>query len=201
MEPGDLKGKTVEGPLLIGIGHQTGVGKDTFAKKLKNRLERWGVCVSIVHFADHMKDMACVFFEEYGMANSAYYEDYPEEKDEQLPGCCYTPRDLWIRYANEMRKANAGVWVECMRRRLGWLTLNGVIIIPDVRFINEFDFIRSSGGILIDMSTDDADNDCLQLDGSCDASCDWDYIIYNDFKPKTLKKHAKILAKSIEGIL
>jgi len=148
-------------PKLVGIHGHAGAGKDTL-KEL--------ICVDrpnffFYSFADPLKEAAAVAF---GIPLSAFYN--PETKE--LPNHYWgiTPRVIAQFLGTEMfreciPKLMPGIgdsfWVERMEMRLsncyvpedeGLIIPTDTVVIPDVRFQNEYDWIIANEGIIIHLT-------------------------------------------------
>jgi len=133
--------------ILVGIGHRDGVGKSTFANLLRKHLGGHGV--EIHPFADEVKRVCVDLFRPLGLKGAAYYESFPQEKDQPLP-CGKTPRDIWKAVGDGMRDIWGDVWWERNKSLLG-VNRSLAVIIPDVRKMNEVEYITRQGGWMIEV--------------------------------------------------
>jgi hypothetical protein len=120
---------------IIGLVGQKGVGKTTVAQHLVTRgyME--------ISFADTLKDSLCVLM---GVHREMF--DLPSSKEQPLWNSL-SPRQLMQRYG-DLAKALFGpdVFIDALRRRLA--TIDTPVVISDVRFAAEEDFVRSLGARL-----------------------------------------------------
>jgi phosphomevalonate kinase len=154
--------------MLIGISGKAGCGKDYITQNwiipfLQNELQK--SCLQL-SFADQIKVNVMT-------QNDIDYNDVYVNKTKdtrkllQLEGTEYGRmkhgKDIWIKYFSN--------WVDIFKKR-------GIknIITPDVRFINEIDYIKSNGGIVIRIIAPLRNEKRLQEESGGDIN------IYNDLK-------------------
>ena len=131
--------------LIVGFAGAKGAGKTSAAQVLVNRgFVRWS-------FADPIREMLVVFLAAYGIAEAearVLLSD-PYYKESGIPGIGKTPRCLMQTLGTEWGRKFVGgyVWVGLFGKR--WAANPGLVVVDDVRFDNEADFIRSSGGQVI----------------------------------------------------
>lgn len=146
---------------LIGIHGHAGVGKDTLADYIREKYENtWKLA-----FAGPLKK-ACV--ELFGLS----IENFNDPDLKEVPATYWniSPRQMAQFFGTQMVRENihhltggmpGDFWI---RRMIG--TLNGdldsieydeedTVLIPDVRFQNEYDWIISQGGIIIHITRPD----------------------------------------------
>lgn len=137
---------------IIGLGHYSRVGKDTFADYLRDAL--WagqpGIRVAKISLAYKLKQITHDLYAWAGMREPEFYEtpegaayrDIPLEKLGDK-----TPVQVWVDFGTKAVRNN--VWE---RTWLDYLlnTDHGVdvLIVPDVRFPNEFDVFLDAGAKL-----------------------------------------------------
>lgn len=138
-------------PTLIGIHGNAGTGKDTIAKYLHStRPNTWAEA-----FADPLKK-ACS--EMFGIPLDVFYD--PQKKAEYIIYWDKTPREILQYFGTEIaRHYDHDFWVRRMALELTGRSNSGVeytaedtVIITDVRFQNEADYIQSSGGYIIHLT-------------------------------------------------
>lgn len=187
-------------PLYIGMGHRKGVGKSYFARKLLKQLSKTmpDKHVVILPFAETMKDFAAGIFIGSDLHCGGYYEEHPEEKSKPtlVGDDMLTPRKIWIKFANAMREIDEDVWINHVKYAAQDQGAD-IVIIPDVRFENEANFINDEGGLLIHIDAPGVAKDD-DVDDVLEGSAVWDLRYVNDFKPKAMKQAAKDLAQIIE---
>lgn len=148
---------------LIGICGHARSGKDTVGAYLHaSRDNTWKLA-----FADPLKQAAATLF---GIPEDSFYEEDLKEVADPFWGV--SPRQIAQFFGTEMVRQNVGRLIPELGENF-WIrrliqTLNGtgdsvaydaddVVIITDVRFQNEYDWIISQGGIIIHLTRPGAD--------------------------------------------
>lgn len=150
-------------PKLIGICGHAGAGKDTVGDYLnKTRDNTYKLA-----FADPLKEAASAMF---GIPILEFYDSDYKEVPNDFWGV--SPRAIAQFFGTEMVRENLGrllpdvaenFWVTRMIHRLTGqgeqveYDEDDVVVITDVRFQNEYDWIVSQGGIIIHLTRDRAD--------------------------------------------
>jgi uridine kinase len=129
---------------IIAIAGNARCGKDTLGKNISNLLNEYGVNSSTYSFADELKKETDKFLIE--TLGISAYTDNDEEK--------LIIRPFLVFWGTEIRrKINPSIWVDKVFERI---KPNEVAIITDLRFENEFDFIKSNDGLSIYLSRIDS---------------------------------------------
>lgn len=172
---------------IIGLAYKKGVGKDTLANFLMTHLRctQPGLKVKKISFAAKLKDVTYQLYSWAGLQRGIYYESHREEKEIILPKIGKSARQIWIAAGNKFREIYSDTWID--------YALNGIkadiIIITDVRFINEAVSIQNTDGLLVKINRDGlikgTDPAEVELD-SWSAYTDWDYEIDNNGTLKDL---------------
>jgi len=143
---------------LIGIAGHAGVGKDTVAQYLHNKYQN----TYVEHFADPLKRACAAAF-------GVPLEDFsnPHTKNEET-FWGVSPRQIAQFVGTEMFRNGPAMlypdrgpthWVNLLEARLtgisalppdeGLYTAGDTVIIADVRFQDEYDWIQNNGGVII----------------------------------------------------
>lgn len=133
---------------ILGLGHYSRTGKDTFAKYLKAIGAESGLRVELRAFAQKLKQICHDLYGWAGLREAAFYET-PEGapyRDQVLPSLGMTPVDIWVKAGMAMREVYPDTWIDCVLRAPPECDL---LVITDVRFPNEAEAIRRAGGHLI----------------------------------------------------
>ncbi len=136
---------------IIAFGHRKGVGKSTASKFLTTHLrcEYPDLKIKEVSFAAKLKDISWQLFSWAGLKRGVYYETHYQEKEFLLPRLNLSPRNIWIGVGNKLREIYSNTWIDYA------LNVNAdIIIISDLRFINEAVAINSVGGTLVKINRD-----------------------------------------------
>jgi len=154
---------------VYGISGSKGHGKDTFA----NLILRVHPGFRILHFADSLKRMSTRIF---GLTNAQMNDPNlkeaplgrPLDMDPYVPAMCketglliqpagkvaHSPREVMQFFGTEyVRRAQDDYWVQRLLAEVG---TSHRILIPDARFLNETEALRSIGGIIIKIERIDA---------------------------------------------
>ncbi len=150
-------------PRLIGIHGKASSGKDTVALYLhKTRPDTY-----IEAFALSLKAAAAAMF---GIPEEDFYDSDVKEKVNEIWGV--SPRQIAQFFGTELVRNNIGrllpenfndFWVARLCNRITnqlddcCYELDDTIVIPDVRFQNEYEFVIDNGGIIIHLTRDGAD--------------------------------------------
>lgn len=139
---------------LIGVAGRAGAGKDTIA-------EWFGMAhdAVLVTFAHAIKDTIVRTFQDFGLT----WEHFRDRrlKEAEIPGIGRSPRELAQLLGTEFgRRASPTLWIDLLERRLRqnyiW-DMDGYVVVHDVRFDDEADWVRRNGGIIIHVERRGAD--------------------------------------------
>ena len=169
--------------LTIGLGHYRRVGKDSFANFLIEacRERDPSIVIGKRSFAYKLKQVCHELYGWAGLREPEFYESREGEQYREivLPEIGKSPRQIWIDMGAKAvrRHVYEPTWLDYLLK--GQHDLD-VMVIPDVRFPNEAEAIRKSGGVLVKVvrpgfgpGPDVADRALLGYDG-------WDYVIGGD---------------------
>ena len=162
--------------VLIGIGHKKRRGKDTAANRLvdAHKFER-------VSWADSLKESGRIIF---GFNDRQLYGDLKEVVD---PYWGFSPREALQRLGTDACRNHVDkeIWIKS-----AWLRVQKVweqnpntgVVIPDVRFKNEADFIKEHGGVLwkVDRDIPEDENSQHPSEIDLDDYDQWDLVIDNN---------------------
>lgn len=179
---------------IIAFGHQKGVGKDTAAKFLDTflRVNYPKLKIKNIGFADKLKDISYQLFKWGELKRGIFYETHYEEKEIVLPRLEKSPRDIWKLVGNKMREIDLYVWIDNVLKNVD----ADIIIISDLRFINEATEIKAAGGMLVKITRPNV------TQGTDPAEIDlkdwtyWDYFIDNRGTLQDLNKDIEQMAKN-----
>lgn len=125
-------------PTIIGIAGKARSGKDTVANFVVAHLGGY-----VYSFADPIRRMIA----QLGVDMSDPY--WQEHKEDIIPALGVSPRHMMQTLGTEWGREliNKDLWVAMARQRL--LHSGAGMVIPDVRFDSEAEWIRRAGGIVI----------------------------------------------------
>jgi dephospho-CoA kinase len=135
--------------LLIGVSGRKGSGKDTIGDYL---VKNYGFVR--VAFADALKK-ACKHI--FGLTNKQLYDDKSKEIVDEYWG--HSPREILQKVGTELFRVHLpelcefideGIWIRSVDRKIKNLQKLGHtrIVITDVRFDNELDYVKNMGGYI-----------------------------------------------------
>lgn len=156
--------------MIIAIGFRKQSGKDTVANML---LESYGY--SKVGISYRLKKFAV---ESLGLT----WEDAETESGKARYNSLFqcTNRELLQKIGHGFRKSfGEDIWLRMLKERLSQA---GNLVIPDLRYRNEFDFIHSLGGkcVRIDRKTAVRNTHISENQLALVGEKEWDYVIDNN---------------------
>ncbi len=133
---------------IIGIAGKARSGKDTVANYL---WERYGF--TRLAFADPVKMAAQIMF---GLNNDQTWN--PAFKEVEIPFWGMSPRQMFQTLGTDAAHTYFGndIWIKRLAVSLGALPEDDIVI-PDVRFESEADFVRGLGGVILHLERPDAE--------------------------------------------
>ncbi len=182
--------------MLIAIGHEAGVGKDTFARFIFDHMRHntRGLQMKREGFADALYDCCTRIYGWAGFKDRHYYDQHREEKEKTLPLLGKSPRELLIGVGNKLREFD----IECWSRPVIQGPHKGTLkIITDCRKIHEFEELLKIGAYLIRItkpeiqSTLDSDVDLLPFADK------WHIVIKNNGSRNDLHATAVELCNTV----
>lgn len=169
---------------LIGITGRAKSGKDTSAGIIREYFQNQNKSVDIYSFASPLKKIARDIFK-----FSDFELNTPDGKESHNNFWDITPRKFLQILGTDMFRNvfRDDVWLKCAEL---YLTDNmaDVIIIPDVRFNNEAEFIKKYKGIIIQIYRSNWENDFsghVSEQGIDDKYLNWS--IYNNYSINELR--------------
>jgi hypothetical protein len=181
-------------PVIIGLGHWSRSGKDTFANALIDILHEMDSTLRVGRrsFASKLKDVTHQLYGWAGLQDEAYYNDpaTEHERDVVLPALGMTPVEMWVKFGTPAVRDQVydATWVDYLLKTDHGLD---VMIIPDVRFSNEVKAIRDAGGHLIKVVRDGYGPKMTVADLALIYYTGWDNVIGD--RPPTLADGIKNL--------
>jgi hypothetical protein len=175
---------------IIGISGKIGTGKSTVAKFLiSEKLYNW----NIVSFANLLKNEASRKYR-FRIAD-AYSEEGKNLPVVLREGGSMTIRQLLQKHGSDMRSVDKDYWVNAMAVRLSMLSVYPGVVIDDVRFMNELEYVKSKNGKIIRLNPYpgyDKESD-HESETALDGYKDFDMT----FTPEYGRSHLREVAMSI----
>lgn len=181
--------------MIIGISGYKGSGKTTLGRALKHHLDDERENAIIDHLAEGFKRAVQVIF---GFDTDQIYGDNKETVDEFWG---VSPRWAMQTLGTEWGRVliSKDMWIKSLWVRVRGYHENGVhVIIPDIRFENEAQFVRDNGGILINILRDEVTpGDVHPSELGLTNWSDYDYTVYNNGSIEDLLTRAEEITQSI----
>lgn len=176
--------------MIIAIHGKASSGKGTVADIIGKLLPPY----SIISFADAVKNEVLNMFPQ---AQKECLFGPSEKRAEKLPESNLTHRDVLLRIGKLGRDVDPEFWIKKLNFSLSLYHFSCNIIIPDLRFKNEYQFCKESGHILWKIVRDDYtkidDESETELDDYQDSA--WDAIVDNNQGLEHLESQVKKLLK------
>jgi len=181
---------------VIGIGGFKRSGKDTFAEQLAHAVRQRGLVPVMTAFATAVRHAAAAA---YGVDESVFFD----AKDTIHPEWGITPRQMMINEGEGMRSIDPDHWIKVWRRRIAvYNRPELVIIVSDVRQLNEAVEIASLGGTLALMQRPDKEWDGTAVEWlahhfAAPPHGPFSAIVKNDGDVASLRRHADRIVRRV----
>jgi len=161
---------------IIGISGPARSGKDTLGDNIMSILKEWGIACQKVSFANELKKETDDFLKDK-IGISSFTQNDEEKK---------IIRPFLVTWGTHVRrKLNPDVWIDSVKNLLSDKVVS---IISDVRFENELEWVKKSGGYsifverydpegnLIPPANKEEEEHTMKLKSDCDCSFVWGSI-------------------------
>jgi hypothetical protein len=180
---------------IIGLGHYSRTGKDSFANYLVQNLLSTDLRVVKRPFAWKLKEVAHDLYAWAGMREPEFYET-PEgaiARDVVLPALEMTPVEVWVKLGTPAIREQVydKTWIDYV---LKGTRDTDILIIPDVRFPNEIEAIREAGGTAIKVVRPGYGPRNTVADRKLLGYAGWDYVIGGEGTMTSLNRWAATFA-------
>lgn len=183
-------------PFLIGISGYKRTGKDSVCSILLDLFKDNAIEAERRAFADALKEevvdfLAYYFNDKYTWKQ--YYEmTTSDEHKEKF-------RPLWQWWGSEGRRWLDGenYWIDLFDEFFYQETEASVGIVPDVRFVNEAEYIKNKGGVMIRVNRPHYNGDSHISENNLNDYNNWDYVVVNDGDLEALKVSVENIYKDI----
>lgn len=176
--------------ILIGISGKKTSGKTTCAEIIKELFPNKTI---IINFGDAVKESLKVIFD---FSDSELYGDDKEKVNEFWN---ITPREVMQFYATDLMRnqmlikfnnIGTNLWVKCVEKKINKLLDKDIIvIIADLRFMNEYEMIKRYNGITLRINRNNTEiYDKHQSEIELD-NVKFDYNISNNSTREDLKEN------------
>lgn len=186
--------KKLKLPKIIGISGVARSGKDTFCLLSAKRLNKSKQAAMRCAFADNVKaDLHQLLIKKAGLSA---YTDIDKEKE--------LIRPLLVAYGtNLMRKMDPEYWIKRLDLTIkAAMQVEATAFITDVRYINEVEWVKKQGGVMVHIEKEGAlpaneqeeINDPL-IKAECDLLVKWDHVGEELLEKKLSSKVTRALGK------
>lgn len=188
----------------IAICGKANTGKNTLSllleEEIKSRLKSWDGS-KFIAFADPIKEIVKIMFpslpKKYLFGSSHY-------RSKEIPGYTKDGAPLTVRtvltdIGTRAREYNSEIWINAFNKRLSKAFKKSVVIVTDVRFRNEFNYLKQLGFNQIRLYRDDVVKSSHISETNQDSIKDeeFDFIIYNNGSLDDLKEQVKKIVDRI----
>jgi hypothetical protein len=180
----------------IGIMGNANVGKNTLGKMLVRQLREYhGTKYESAYylaFADPMKEMIRHM---YPATPRKFLYGSSRFRNEIVPGAFkngvpLTVRQLLIDIGTLGRSYNPNIWIDNFNQRFTSTDEKSIVVVPDMRFRNELDYLRGKGFYLIRLYRDTGQSKIEHISETGQAAIldeEFDYVLFNNNPIKDLK--------------
>lgn len=163
---------------IIAFGHRRRTGKDTAGRLLQNilQIENPNLIVKIKTFAWKLKEICYQLYSWAGHREPSFYDLHSEARETILPAIGKSPRTIWIEVGNSLRAVYSETWMNHVIRG----TACDILIITDLRYLNETLSIKTHGGYCIKIDRPDIPKSDDIADSALESYTSWDRILINN---------------------
>lgn len=186
---------------VIGIGGFKRSGKDTFGRLLKEAAEQRGILARITAFAEPVRRAAAAA---YGYGTDTFPFTASHMKDTVNPQWGITPRQMMGIVGEAMCASDSDHWVKVWRQfHVNTIVeSNEMVIVTDVRKINEAVEVASLGGTLAlvqhpDRFWDGTATECFAYNYAAPPHGPFDVLVKNDGDVASLRRHADRIVRRV----
>jgi hypothetical protein len=162
-------------PLLIGLTGYAGTGKDTVRKLLEQDHDFDGIA-----FADPIRDMLGTLLDSMEIPRDWMIER--ELKEREIPGLGVSYRQMAQALGTEWgRSLNSNLWLDIAATKIAACNQYGNpgVVISDVRFTNEAEWIKAQGGLIWRIIRPDVEPVRKHVSEALADLLPYDYVIDN----------------------
>lgn len=188
--------------IVLGIGHYSRTGKDTFAKYLIAELNKFlpEFRVARMAFGSKLKDICHQLYGWAGMREEAFYEtaEGAALRDVPLPFINKSPVQIWIDMGTPAVRDSVydRTWIDYLLNTDHKLDM---MLIADTRFYNEVGAIREAGGWTIKVVRPGIGPRKSPADRQLLCARDWDYVIGESGQLSEIHRWASLFAQWMCG--
>lgn len=180
--------------ILISVSGKANTGKNTLSKllaeEIKSRLYDWKGNVFIA-FADPIKEIVRIMFPNLP---KKYLFGSSEFRNKVIPGAFKNGSPLTIRMAltdigTDFKNYNYNLWLDVFNKKLAKSYKKSSVIVTDVRFKNEFDYLKQLGFYQIRIYRDEVvkSNHISETNQDTIKDSEFNYVVNNSGTLEDLK--------------
>jgi len=128
--------------IKIAISRKANSGKNTVAKLLEKNLK---IKANTLAFADPIKE---IILSTFPSSNRSDLFGASELRDKIVPGLSVSYRYLLQKIGTSFKEFDNNVWINNLDSKL-LLSTSDLVIVSDLRFINEYDYLKKNNFLLI----------------------------------------------------
>lgn len=195
--------------IKIAISGKANSGKNTLSKLIIKEFKKISNINNLISyqvaFADPIKKIVKTIFPQIpnkhlfgssSLRNEVILGAFKESKP-------LTVRDALIDIGTSARSYNNDIWIENLKNKLNTLSLKddfSIFIVPDLRFRNEFDFLKENNFFFIRIKRNGSSNINHESEIGQESILDteFDYIVSNNGTLKNLKEEVVKIVKNIK---
>lgn len=180
--------------MLIGISGKKGSGKNTVA----NIIAKQQVLGNTKH---NYYDFAFAAMLKFLLENLVDQDTDFDKNSKNKLGLCdnngkiYTIRELLQLIGTKLRDIDPDIWIKALDKDTRGYS---DVMITDVRFLNEAEYIKSKGGLLVRINRPNLEEDQHISETELDNYSNWDYVIKNDGTMEDLVHKVNQMIKDLE---
>jgi len=188
----------------VAISGKANAGKNSVAEMLVNQLKFTGSHEKICAIADPMKHIVKQMFpeakDECLFGGSAKRSEVIDEKYKDAEGNQLTYRRALLDLGAFGRSYYGDIWLNLMVQEANRSKEVNTYIISDVRFCNEFNYLKKAGFIMVRVLRDQSSkiDDVSEKEQDSILDSDFDYVIKNNETLQDLEKNIKTLAIKVK---
>lgn len=191
----------------LAVSGKANAGKNTVAEMLVQCLKQENSKDKIVALADPMKHIVKTMCPEAKIeclwGPSSLRAEIISEKYRDAAGNLLTYRQALLDIGAYGRKYNNNIWLNCLVEDAKQSTDVGTYIVSDVRFLNEFYYLKQAGFITIRVLRNDSAhiNDVSEYEQEKIQDSEFHYVIHNNGSLDDLDQEIKMLVHKLNGLM
>jgi len=186
---------------LVGVfSDQPQSGKSTFTEILIDACRQNDIDTLQICFATPVKETLLTLLKQLGEPNPVAYL-WDNKKDVVIPTVGITGGQLMSTFATDyMRAINPDIWLNVTKREYTNLkNFNGLVIIDDLRFSNEWTWIDDQISWIVKIDRPDLSHTRSEMSEGQLKGFGYNYIVHNNCEKEKFLEQCKLIARDIVG--